>query len=178
MSGAAARRACSFWNARRMRDGRQIEMSFGMWCDACCGPLSRLDSTLSRAAYSRAWRSIHSLKPRSDTGIWSMSVGPEPCRRVPFASRYEIWLCSTTRAGAGCWGQRTASGTGGRTSGGCRRIRRGGWSVRRAGTTTSGGIASAWSVVSGWTARRHFRIVRTIRRCPKPDARLVRTIRA
>ena len=32
---------------------RQFESSFGMWCDACCGPLSRLDSTLSRPAYSR-----------------------------------------------------------------------------------------------------------------------------
>src|SRR5256886_12540810 len=37
-----------------------------------------------------------------------------------------ISRCWTAKDGDGCWGRRTESGTGARTRGGCRRIRRGG----------------------------------------------------
>jgi hypothetical protein len=37
-SAADESRACFVWSVKRKRDGRRIELSFGMWCDACCGP--------------------------------------------------------------------------------------------------------------------------------------------
>src|SRR5690348_3088463 len=82
------------------------------------------------------WPSIHSTRQRSDTGSWWRSDASATCRHARSVSRCATSPCSTAKAGGGCWGRRTESGTAARTSDGCRLIHRAASSARRAGTTT------------------------------------------
>src|SRR6266851_7072331 len=102
-----------------------------------------------RAPYSPAWQSIHSPKLRSDTSSWSKNVARATYSHARFASRCEISLCWTVKAGGGCSDPKTESGTGGRTNAGCRPILRAVSSALRAATTTWAVTAFAWSAVTG-----------------------------
>src|SRR5205807_702453 len=104
---------------------------------------------LIRAAYSPAWRSIHSRKRRSDTGTSSTSAEPATCSPGRSGSRCATSRSSTARGGAGCSGLKTESGIDGRTNAGCKPIPRAALSAPRAVTTTWAGTASAWNADSG-----------------------------
>jgi len=78
------------------------------------------------------------------------------CRRERSGWRSETSPSLTARAGGGFSGPRTASGTGAKTSGGCRQIRRDAWFALHAATTTWAATASAWSAATGSIAREQF----------------------
>ena len=145
------------------RDGRfsRNAVSLGMWCDACCGPLSRSrfytepgdlpdPGGPSRAILS-AWLSIRSPRPRSDIASSWRSAGRAGWCHARSGLRSAISRSSTAKDAAGCLVLKMGSGTAGRASDGSRRTHPAGSSALRVDTTTSDGTASASSAANAST---------------------------